>query len=80
MRPGPSGHPISVPSPDSEVNQRAIIYKGEDARSTPSSRSMERTSPELGHRPYLRQVDQQSNSDDYDWYDKDGMRVRVREI
>jgi hypothetical protein len=31
-------------------------------------------------RENVQPVEQRSSSDDYDWYDKDGMRVRVREI
>lgn len=36
--------------------------------------------PAPGLPPHVRHVDQQSNSDDYEWYDKNGMRIRVREI
>lgn len=48
---------------------------------------MGRTSPAFGGPdrrpglpPHVRHVDQQSSSDDYEWYDKNGMRIRVREI
>lgn len=63
------------------------VYEDYVVRSSGSDRPLRQASPRpyrggLAHRvrENVQSVEGQSSGDDYDWYDKDGMRVRVREI
>jgi hypothetical protein len=77
--------PSSTPYPDSDEERAALIRDRDDTTSMGSARSSRRHVPrQEGFAQRVREnaqaVDHRSSSDDYDWYDRDGMRVRVREI
>ena len=87
-RRGSVGHyrrPSSAPYPDSDEERAALVHEHDDTRSMGSTSSSRRNIPRPEGfaqrvRENVQSVDQRSSSDDYDWYDRDGMRVRVREI
>lgn len=67
----------------SPTNSRSASSKVDSDAEVRGRRTRSRTSSRYRHRSEDRDGGQRRDSppaDDYDWYDKDGMRIRVREI